>query len=86
VKTTIELPDELFREAKATAARRGTALKQFFTEALAEKLAREGIIGDGGESPRDWPVPPPDVPIEELKRIGAIIEEAFEKIEPEDLL
>ena len=25
----------------------------------------------------DWPVPPPNVPLEELKRIEAVIEEAF---------
>ena len=24
-----------------------------------------------------WPVPPPDVPLEELQRIDAVIEEAF---------
>ena len=24
-----------------------------------------------------WPVPPPDVPLEELKQIEAVIEEAF---------
>jgi len=27
-----------------------------------------------------WPVPPPNVPIEELKRIEAVIEEAFPTI------
>jgi hypothetical protein len=85
VKTTIDLPDDLFREAKATAARRGAALKEFFREALVEKLAREGhpVIVEG---PRAWPVPPPDVDIEELRRIDALIEEEFERIEPEDLL
>ena len=86
MKTTIELPDALFREAKATAARRGTALKEFFREALAEKLAREtgAPVTDAG--PRTWPVPPPDVPIDELKRIDEIIEEEFEQLEPEDLV
>ena len=84
MKTTIELPDDLFREAKATAARRGTALKQFVTEALAEKLAREGIISDGAERPREWPVPPLRLDPEEAARIDAAIEEAFERIEPED--
>ena len=85
MKTTIELPGALFREAKATAARRGTSLKEFFREALAEKLAREtgAPVTDAG--PRTWPVPPPDVPIDELKRIDEIIEEAFEQIKPEDL-
>jgi hypothetical protein len=38
MKTTLELPDALFREAKATAARRGTSLKALFTEALRREL------------------------------------------------
>jgi predicted DNA binding CopG/RHH family protein len=34
VRTTIELPDTLFREVKATAARQGMRLKDYVTEAL----------------------------------------------------
>lgn len=40
MKTTLELPDVLFRKAKATAAERGQSLKEFVTEALADKLSR----------------------------------------------
>lgn len=40
MKTTIELPEALFREAKATAAREGISLKDFFTEAVARKLGK----------------------------------------------
>jgi hypothetical protein len=83
VKTTIELPDELFREAKASAARRGTPLKDLFREALSEKLEREDVLAQIGDA-KSWPVPPPDVPIEELDQIEAAIEKAFEQIEPED--
>ena len=83
MKTTIELPDDLFRNAKATAARRGTALKQFVQEALQEKLAREKD-STGAQLAGVWPVPPPDVPIEELRRIHAIIEADSEQIDYED--
>ena len=38
VRTTIDLPDPLFREVKATAAQRGMLLKDYVTEALREKL------------------------------------------------
>ena len=38
MKTTLELPEDLFREAKATAARTGTTLKALVIEALREKL------------------------------------------------
>lgn len=39
MKTTIEIPDELFRKAKATAAIRGESLKQFIRDALETSLA-----------------------------------------------
>ena len=39
MKTTLEIPDELFRMAKATAASSGVSLKNFITEALQSKLA-----------------------------------------------
>lgn len=39
MKTTLQLPDPLFRKAKATAAARGQSLKDFVTEALREKLS-----------------------------------------------
>jgi hypothetical protein len=39
VKTTIEIPDELFRKAKATAAIRGESLKELIREALETSLA-----------------------------------------------
>ena len=38
MKTTLELPDELFRQAKVLAASSGQSLKAFFTEALRAKL------------------------------------------------
>ena len=38
MKTTLELPDQLFRTAKATAAERGRTLKEFMTEAVRDKL------------------------------------------------
>jgi hypothetical protein len=80
VKTTIELPDDLFREAKATAARRGTSLKAYLQEALTEKLAldvqphqREG-----------WPVPPMPLSPEESRLFDEAVEQAFEQVEPDD--
>ncbi|MHC4393391.1 MAG: hypothetical protein ACYTFT_01515 [Planctomycetota bacterium] len=40
MRTTIDLPDDLFREAKATAALRGQSLKDLVAEALRERLDR----------------------------------------------
>lgn len=49
VKTTVEIPDPLFRKAKATAAQRGQSLKQLITEALQEKLAANDATGETPE-------------------------------------
>lgn len=38
MKTTLEIPDFLFRRAKSLAAERGIPLRQFITEAVQEKL------------------------------------------------
>ena len=38
MKTTLEMPDELFRRAKALAASRGMTLKQLVTEAVEQRL------------------------------------------------
>ncbi|HKK18445.1 MAG TPA: hypothetical protein VJ952_07160 [Opitutales bacterium] len=38
MKTTINLPDPLFRRAKATAAQRGTSMKALFTRAIEKDL------------------------------------------------
>jgi hypothetical protein len=40
MKTTLEMPDDLFRRAKATAAKRGQSLKQLVTTALEHELAK----------------------------------------------
>ena len=39
MKTTLEMPDKLFRRAKATAAQRGQSLKQLVTVAIERELA-----------------------------------------------
>jgi hypothetical protein len=38
VKTTLEIPDFIFRRAKSVAAERGIPLRQLVTEAVQEKL------------------------------------------------
>jgi hypothetical protein len=83
-KTTVELPEELLREAKATAARRGEPLNKFLREAVSEKLAREGLPLGGVGSARTWPVPPLPLGPEESALIDAAIEEAFERIDTEE--
>lgn len=41
MKTTLEIPDAVFRHAKEAASRRGQPLRQFITQAVEEKLRAE---------------------------------------------
>ena len=52
MKTTIDLPDALFRKAKATAAQQGVSLKNFITDAVKTRLAapKSGAKPD----PKPW--------------------------------
>jgi hypothetical protein len=86
MKTTIEIPDPLFRKAKSRAAERGQTLKEFVTEALQARLApapRGGRAVDPswmngfGKLRRLR---------KETARIQAAIDDEFETIESEDRL
>ena len=83
MKTTVEIPDPLFRKAKSKAAERGQTLKEFMTEALEDKLRKPGNAGGGGpEWMRGFGKLRPLR--QETARIQKRIDEAFEVIEPED--
>ena len=80
MKTTLEIPDAVFRKAKAKAAEQGIPLRQFVTEAVEEKLktaCRRASLGcRWREALRHLK--------KENARIDRIIEEEFGRIEPED--
>jgi hypothetical protein len=83
MKTTIEIPDPLFRKAKSKAAERGQTLKELVTEALQEKLAAP--MGARAGEP-EWMQGFGKLRRlhKETARVQARIAEAFEVIEPED--
>ena len=86
MKTTVELPDPLFRKAKATAAEQGVSLKLFLTEAVREHLQRDSQ--DAKSQPRN----PPWMSAfgglrklhKETSRINRILEREFEQIEEDE--
>jgi hypothetical protein len=41
MRTTIDMPDQLFRELKAIAARRGTSLKAVIRTAVEEEIRKQ---------------------------------------------
>jgi hypothetical protein len=83
MKTTIEIPDPLFRRAKSKAAERGQTLKELFTEALQEKLAAT-TGAQAGEPAWMQGFGKLRRLRRETARVQARIEEAFDVIEPED--
>ncbi len=82
MKTTVELPDDLFRRAKASAAAQGMSLREFFSQALEARLrARSPRPAEpewkslaGGLAPLR----------KETRRIQARIDEEFGHVDEED--
>src|SRR5271154_5559163 len=81
VKTTVEMPDALFRKAKATAAERGVPLKDLFTDAVREHLQR----GASASSPT-WMKAFGGLRSlhKETQRINRVLEQEFGQIEEEE--
>lgn len=81
MKTTLELPDDLFRQTKATAALRGESLKDFVAEALEAHLKRG--LGDAS-SLRGWRRVFGKARREEVEPVDAVIAEELGRIDPDD--
>ena len=83
MKTTLEIPDLVFRRAKSVAAERGIPLREFVTQAVKEKLA-----GTARGSEKSWMQGFGKLRRlrRETARINRLIEQEFEHVEPEDRL
>jgi hypothetical protein len=81
MKTTLEIPDPIFRRAKSAAAQRGIPLRQFVTEAVREKLRTPSSSAD-----KPWMKSFGKLRHlgKETARINQLIENEFEEIEAED--
>jgi hypothetical protein len=80
MKTTLEIPDALFRRAKSAAAEQGIPLRELMSEALAEKLRALG----SGDKPWMKSFGKLRSLRKESVRIDRIIKEEFGRIEPEE--
>ena len=80
MKTTLEIPDAVFRKAKAKAAESGIPLRQFITEAVEEKLK----VSPADAKPWMQVVGGLRHLKKENARIDRIIEEEFGQIDPEE--
>lgn len=79
VKTTLEIPDQLFRRTKATAALRGESLKDFVTAALGAYLESESTpsISAG------WRSVFGKAPQGATAEVDQILEDEFERVDPD---
>lgn len=85
MKTTLDIPDPIFRQAKARAALRGISLRQFVTEAVEDKIAASSSPGVGHAEP-PWMrgfASLADLK-EENREVENRIAEAFESVGEED--
>jgi hypothetical protein len=80
MKTTLEIPDAVFRRAKSAAAARGIPLREFVTEAVKDKVAAETKAGQ-----RPWLKHMGKLKHlhKETVRINCLIEKDSEKIDAE---
>jgi len=83
MKTTIDIPDELFRLAKARASLNGVSLRQLVTDALRSQLERDVKRGRAPEPPWMKGFGGLADLAAETARIRALIEDEFESIELE---
>jgi hypothetical protein len=81
MKTTLEIPDDLFKRTKATAAMRGESLKEFVTEALNEHLRRQTT---SDSTPRGWRSVFGQARREEVESVDRVVAEEFERVNPDD--
>lgn len=84
MKTTLEMPDALFRKVKATAAGRGQTLKEFVAEALQARLAAGTTARPTAEPSWMHGFGKLRRLRKETRRIQARIDEQFEVVEAED--
>ena len=82
MKTTLEIPDGVFRRVKSTAALQGQTLKDFITEAVTEKLKKAGKkAAERGWRPLFGAFKKESGAI---RRVQKVIDEEFSKINLED--
>ena len=81
MKITLEIPDDLLKRAKATAATRGESLKDFVTDALQAHLERQPY---GDPTRQGWQSVFGQARREEVEPVDKIVAEEFEHVDPDE--
>jgi hypothetical protein len=81
MKTTVEIPDTLYRQIKARAALKGQTIKDFLVEAVRAKLASDKSKPKGKTG---WEAAFGAADPKEVAEVQRIIDEELSKIDPDD--
>lgn len=81
MKTTVEFPDNLYRQIKARAALQGQSIKAFLLDAIREKLE---IDGEVKEDEVGWRAAFGTADPEAVAEVQKIIDEEFSKVDLKD--
>ena len=80
MRTSVDIPDDIFRHAKMVAARDGTTMRELIVDGLRDRVGLPAKKEDNWDSffgiLKDDP--------EAVAEFNRIIEEEFEQIDPED--
>jgi len=80
MKTTVELPDKLYRQIKARAASKGLTVKAFFLDAIQDKLQKER---NSAAKASGWRAVFGKANKEDMAKLQRVIDEEFSQIDPE---
>ena len=78
MKTTIEMPDDLFRKAKALAALRGQSMKQWLTDLLRKEIGAESNDAETRASNKRNLEAEADIFMRELNALAAQISKCWQ--------
>ena len=81
MKTTLDIPDALLRRVKARAALRGGSMRDFFVDAVVEKLSAEG---SKNARARGWRAVFGKAPKGAAAEVQTILDGEFQTVDPED--
>jgi len=81
MKTTLEVPDGLYRQIKARAALKGQTIRAFFLDAIQAKLTAERA---GPRKTAGWRSVFGAVPKDDIAELQRILDDEFSQIDSED--
>ncbi len=83
MKTTVEIPDTLYRQVKARAALKGQSIKDFLVEAVRAKIKNDTRQSKAKHKTTGWRAVFGAADPKEVAEVQRIIDEEFSKVDPE---